>query len=193
MKPHDVLSDVHNLLDLLNRHKLAVHVNSVVCEHDGNNQRVTFKSHFGYDFEIQRDFTTIAEYRRIVGSGCYCAMLNDGSILQASYSFRYSRLIKHRLAFYPCPFEIEREDLLELGASELIELISVGNGLDAVFLRSPLRFDYSPDDADVGHPASHLTLNWAHCRVAVTSPLSFGHFVQNNFPAIFIPKMWASH
>jgi hypothetical protein len=92
MKPHDVLSDIDGILSLLSSDSLAILVNPVVNEHRGANQFVTFRSHLGYDFEIQRDFTTIAEYRRIAESGCYSAMLNDGSLMQASYSFRRSRL-----------------------------------------------------------------------------------------------------
>lgn len=192
MKPHDVYSDILGVLDLLNDHELTVLINTVVQEHTGGTLLVTFKSHLGYNFEIQRDFTTIAEYRRIVGSGCYSAMLYDGSILQASYTFRHSKLIKHRLAFYPCPFAFERNDLMEVGASELIELITADKGLDSVYLRSPMRFDYSPRDARAGHPASHLTLNWAHCRVGVSAPLSFGHFVRLIFRN-FYPRIWAQH
>jgi hypothetical protein len=192
MKPHDALSDIRNLLELLMDNELAIQTNPTICEHTGNVQLVTFKSHTGNVFEIQQDFSTIGEYRRIVGSGCYSVMLNDGSLLQASYTFRHLKLVKHRLAFYPCPFDLDRIDLLALGASELIELVTAEKDFGEVFLRSPIRFDYSPRDARSGHPASHMTLNWAHCRLGVTAPLSFGHFVRVIFRNFF-PKAWKDH
>src|SRR5262245_16646398 len=112
MTPHEALSDIKNVMDLLISDELALNVNSVSVHSKGAKRIVTFDSGLDYEFEIQKDFTQVAEYRRFVKDSMYLVMLNDGSLIQASYTYYREKLRKHRLAFYPCPVDVTREDLL---------------------------------------------------------------------------------
>ncbi|WP_443054843.1 DUF2290 domain-containing protein [Streptomyces sp. NBC_00258] len=50
-------------------------------------------------------------------------------------------------------------------------------------LHSAIRFDYDPASASPGHPAAHLTINSAHCRIACAAPMHVGRFA-DFFPAL---------
>jgi hypothetical protein len=55
-----------------------------------------------------------------------------------------------------------------------------------VFLRSPIRFDYSPAAAQEFHPASHLTMNSPECRIPARGPLRFDTFIKFLFENFYL-------
>ncbi len=188
MTPHEALSDIKNVVDMLVADELVINANAVSIHTTGHKRVVTYDSGLDLEFAIHKDFTQISEYRRHVAESMYLVMLNDGSLIQASYTFYREKLRKHRLGFFPCPVDVARDDLLEEDPLSIIDEILLG-GPAAVFFRTPLRFDYSVEDARPDHPAAHLTFNWAHCRIASSAPLSFGHFVRIVFRN-FYPTIW---
>jgi hypothetical protein len=171
MTPHEALSDIKNVVDLLLADELVINVNNVSIHARGLQRLVTYDSGLDLEFTIQKDFTQLIEYRRFVADSMYLVMLNDGALIQASYTYYRDKLLKHRLGFYPCPVDVSRMDLVTEDPLTLIDRVLIG-GPSTMFLRSPLRFDYSREDARAEHPAVHLTLNWAHCRIASSAPLT---------------------
>jgi hypothetical protein len=190
MTPHEALSDIKNVVDLLLADELVINVNNVSIHARGLQRVVTYDSGLDLEFGIQKDFTQLSEYRRFVADSMYLVMLNDGALIQASYTYYREKLLKHQLGFYPCPVDVSRKDLVTEDPLTIIDRVLIG-GPSTMLLRSPLRFDYSREDATADHPAVHLTLNWAHCRIASSAPLSFGHFVRIVFRH-FYPKEWRS-
>ncbi len=188
MTPHDVLSDIKNTVDLLVAEDLIINANNVSIHASGKKRIVTYDSGLDLEFAVHRDFTQLSEYRRFVSESMYLVMLNDGSLIQASYTYYRDKFNKHRLGFYPCPVDVSREDLLSEDPLAVIDTILLG-APQTIFLRSPLRFDYSQEAATPDHPEAHLTFNWAHCRIACSAPLSFGHFVRILFRN-FYPTDW---
>jgi len=65
-------------------------------------------------------------------------------------------------------------------------------GLEYLRLRTPLRFEYDPNNASDGHPICHAHFLWSHCRCSVVAPLSLGHFVKFIFHH-FYPELWQKH
>jgi hypothetical protein len=57
---------------------------------------------------------------------------------------------------------------------------------DNLLLRSPVRFDYAPDAAADFHPASHVTINTASCRIPARSPLQFDTFIKFIFENFYL-------
>lgn len=49
------------------------------------------------------DFATLAEYRHALEFGEYSVVLFEGSLLQLSYVLQASKVVEHRLCFFPCP------------------------------------------------------------------------------------------
>ncbi len=141
--------------------------------------------------EATYPFASVGEYCEHVRNQAYLAVLYDGSLLQMSYEFYASRLTGHRLCFYPCPYDIEPDELVAGPILDVIDLYRAA--ADAPLrLRSPIRFDYDPANASEGHPAVHVHMLWGHCRCAVYAPLSVGHFLQFVF-CNFFPGVWAEH
>jgi hypothetical protein len=141
--------------------------------------------------DVMGRFATIYEYRSHVRNANYNVMLNDGALLQLSYSFERGNLVAHRLCFFPCPITFDPEEAVEYSLEELLDGISL-EWQDRVRLRTPVRFDFAPDDATPDHPESHLTMCEEHCRISVHAPVSLGHFVRFVFRH-FYPELWSTH
>ena len=58
--------------------------------------------------------------------------------------------------------------------------------------RSHIRFDFDTGNARPGHPAAHLTINSADCRIACTAPMHVGRFTDFVYRH-FYPAYWAAH
>lgn len=193
MTPSKLFHDLNDLLSLLLKSEIALSATNVidVQGHRGH-RRITWANNNNVPGDTFRfDSPTISEYQQWVDSQGYSAILFDGAIIQISYDFLHSELIGHRLLYFPCPFDMDMELLDEISLSELIKLYCEG-GADHVRLRTPIRFDFDPKSWSSSHPASHMTFQWAHTRIAVNSPLSLGHFIQFVFHN-FYPTYWNMH
>lgn len=181
-----VRSEVENLLSYVMDNEIAVYANPV-RDYGG---RITWQASGG-PFLGNRRRSGLSDYRDWVGSSQYSAILNDGSLLQITYDIGGGILIGHRLAYVPCPLPLEAAMLREEPMLDVIETYSEC-GLDELRLGGMIRFDYDPDNQAAGHPAAHLTLNSAHCRIACAGPLRLGRFVEFVFKH-FYPETWGAH
>lgn len=176
-----VRDDVKEVLDYLQDAELAIFTNEVSFD----NSRVSWHSRDpNASFIVSRDHATLDQFCAWVSSAALSAILFDGSLLQITYDVENGEIVRHRLAYIPCPFIIDTE-LLHEGVS-LIDIIDVysDSQLQQMALRSPVRFDYDPSAAGPGHPPAHMTINAADCRIACVSPmhvLRFVDFVFRNF------------
>jgi hypothetical protein len=129
------------------------------------------------------------EYCDWIQADSYSVVLYDGSFLQLTYDFDGDDLVGHRLAYYPCPYDIDPAWLEHEPLADVVELHRA-DPKATIRMASPIRFDYSESFQGEGHPASHLTIITNDCRWAVTSALSPGHFVRFIFRH-FYPAVWA--
>ncbi len=123
-------------------------------------------------------------YDQLVASRAYNVKMLDGGLLQMLYRYDGSRLISHRLAFFPSPYLHEFQANPDIYINNVVFAEVVASNVVPV----PLRFDYNL--ADQGppeslHPRVHLTLGqYRNCRIPVSSPLTptkFVDFVLRNF------------
>lgn len=177
-KAEPLRREVKRLLDYLSDAELALYTNEVSI----TPQRVSFHSHdASAAFLIGNDAPTVEQYLAWVEAGQYSAILLDGSLLQLTYDFDEDDVTGHRLAYVPCPYEIEPAVLASGDA--IGDLIREFQG-SAPLLRSPIRFDFDLANQGPDHPAAHFTINSAKCRVACVAamhPLRFADFVFRNF------------
>ena len=158
--PRSVRDDVKNILDYLSDAELALFTNEVSLV----GARVSFHR---YDsraaFLISHEHPTLEQYMNWTAAGDYSAVLLDGSLLQVTYDVSGGRVSGHRLAYIPCPYDLDRE-LLAAGypIADVLEL----HRDDTPALRSPVRFDFDPERAKKNHSAAHLTINGIDCRIA---------------------------
>jgi len=122
----------------------------------------------------------VSDYLLVLKNREYSFLMNDGGIIQVAYTFDRLLVVRHRLAFYPCPFDISRRELnaFDGGLVDFIQNVFMHDLEKSVLLRSPIRFDYSPADASELHPASHITLNDPSCRIPARAPLTFSTFMK---------------
>ena len=193
MTPNNTLYELNNLLALLSTSGIAIATTKAVVQHgDGGVLRITWATNAMVPGDLFRaESANVEEYRGWLRSQAYSALLFDGSLIQISYDFVQSRLIAHRLLYFPCPFDLDADLLDSEPISEIVDLY-LDQTVTAVKLRSPVRFDFDVAAMSDTHPASHMTFEWSHCRVPVMSPMSVGHFVQFVFKN-FYPKMWNVH
>lgn len=182
-----VRDEVKNVLDYLLDAELAHYVNDVamagatVTWHALDKSAPFNVSHHGDP--------SVDQYIAWASAGAYSALLFDGSLLQISFSVDGGEIAGHRLAYVPCPYDIDRE-LLDLGMP-IVDVVDGYRSSDPI-LRSPLRFDFDPRAAGPRHPASHLTINGSDCRIACAAPLHTLRFVDFVFRQ-FYPALWLAH
>ncbi|MEU8319749.1 DUF2290 domain-containing protein [Nonomuraea sp. NPDC048881] len=178
---------MQNVLDYLDSADLALYVNPVALTPD----RVSWHAYNpAAEFMTSRQHATIKQYRHWLRNGMYSALLYDASILQITYTVSDGKVIGHRLAYVPCPFDID-QDLLRSG-EPVDDIIGLYDRAADVALRSPVRFDYDPATARAGHPAAHLTINSPDCRIACVAPLHVQRFVDFVFRH-FYQSLWKAH
>jgi hypothetical protein len=181
-----VADEVQNLIDYLLAKQIAIFANPVARGFE----RVTWHSTSAKASDFFQKRQCVDAYRAWVDGGHYSAILFDGAIIQISFDFAAGELSGHRLAYIPCPYEIDHELLTVEPIGDLIDLYS-DNG-ESVLLHSQVRFDFDPMNAAPGHAASHMTMNSADCRVPCLAPLRLGHFVSFVFQH-FYPTLWQAH
>ncbi|MBT2596220.1 DUF2290 domain-containing protein [Arthrobacter sp. ISL-72] len=179
--------ETQNVLDYLQKKKLAYFTNAV----SKTLTTISWASGSGSGFLSYRGDPTVGQYHQWILDGQYSAILIDGSLLQITYDFELGEVVGHRLAYVPCPFDIEPEFLSEMTPGDAVELYRLEK-LSEIRLRSPVRFDFAPGQAKPGHPASHLTINSATCRIACAAPIRIGRFVDFVYRH-FYPKLHIAH
>lgn len=122
----------------------------------------------------------VADYLALLEKQEYSYLMRDGAMVQIAYTLTNTDIDRHRLAYYPCPFEIDAAELRRYDGGILDYILE--NFMDDVeanvVLRSPIRFDYAPEAAQNFHPASHITINDPTCRIPARAPLAFDTFMK---------------
>jgi hypothetical protein len=180
-----VHDQIKNALDYLEKADLVLYPNRIAM----SGSRVSWHSLGGRPFLPTRDHPSIEQYLAWLEDGAYSAILFDGSLLQFTYDVEGGRVLGHRLAYVPCPFDV---DLSLLSQGEPVaDVVALYRGGDAA-LRSPIRFDYDPGAAERDHPAVHMTLNTTGCRIACVAPMHVLRFVDFVFRC-FYSELWKAH
>lgn len=191
MRPSSVFNQMRNCVDLLQAHGLTLFHNPVVVNKNATISTVTWHAPGGFAVLSAQAFCSLDEYCEFVRKQHYSAVLQDGALVQMSYEFDGEDLTSHRLCFYPCPFDLDAGELAETPLLDLIDLYA-SCAQSEIRLRTPIRFDYNPDNATADHSASHMHMLWSHCRCSVVAPLSVGHFIKFIFYH-FYPEAWRAH
>lgn len=158
---------------------LAITINPFLVSDD----LVKWHSRSTEPFLQDRQNHSLANYLGWVRNGEFSIMLYDGALLQFTYGFDGERIISHRLAYIPCPFD-DTDDILREADMDLFVEFYEAVGMSAVQFQSAVRFDFDPMNAKPGHPAAHLTINTSETRIACAGPVSprrFVHFIFSHF------------
>jgi hypothetical protein len=135
---------------------------------------------------------TLADYLDWVETGNYSAVLFDGALLQVTYGIEGNLISSHRLAYVPCPFNVDYSLLETEPISDVVRMYAARPVAEDHLLSAAVRFDFDRIAARPGHPASHLTLNSTECRIACHSPVRLGNFADFVFRN-FYATLWNYH
>src|SRR5205823_7414283 len=105
-----VYDQVRNVLDYLQQSELA-YPNPVLLRPDAVSWIAADRS---APFLISTAHASIDQYVAWLRAGHYSALLFDGGLLQITYQVRGSQITGHRLAYIPCPYDLD-QDLMRSG------------------------------------------------------------------------------
>ena len=176
MTPNQLRNDIRNACDLLADKEIAIIIQPVHIERNKNIVQILWKQtsitnakpyHFG----------TIDQYISLIEDSSYTCVLLDGSLLRLSYTFERDKLIAHNLWYYPCPFDIPRDELQIYPLIDILETY-ISDDIDKWRMKGPLRFDFDIKSAKPNlHPACHVHFQCENCRIPVCKPISPGRFL----------------
>ena len=181
--------EIDSLLAYLSDSAIALYISPVSMVQT----RVSWHANSGEFINgTDRRHTRLADYLYWVESGHYSAVLYDGALLQLTYDVEGTKVVGHRLAYIPCPFELDPDLLLTDAIGDVVRMYAAAPGTEELLLSGAIRFDYDAAAARPGHPASHLTLSSAECRIACHAPVRLGNFTDFIFRN-FYTRLWRRH
>lgn len=180
--------DIENLLDYLVHRELAIYRRPLRRSDMGVSW---IPNSPGQRFLGSRAHHSADLYEAWVANGQYCVILADGALLQMTYNFEGRELVGHRLAYIPCPARVDPELLIEFPIADVVTA-ALDEGRQNINLATSVRFDFDIGSAGPGHPAAHLTINSADCRIPCVAPVRVGRFARFVF-LHFYPEIWSSH
>lgn len=173
-------NQILNTLEILFGSGLARHTKHINCVTKSGMEILTWDNHTPGRHNAGKSFATLNQYVSIYETGAYHCILFDGSIIRACYVFDKNILVQKSLLYWPSPINIPEEDIDELGIRASIDmyLSDINSDNKAFSMRSPLRLDFDSTNISESHPATHLHLQHANCRMSVKKPICFNTFIK---------------
>ncbi|MCK4814677.1 DUF2290 domain-containing protein [bacterium] len=188
MKWRQIRSELENSLDLLVENNISIYNQNIHITQSNKIIKISWKQTSQTQAKPYR-FGTLEQYKSILADNSYTCILIDGSIFRISYTFQRESIISHSLWYYPCPFNIPYDDIKTDPLLDLVEIYSEA-GFEYCNFKGPLRFDYDlTRSISIYHPASHVHICNADCRIPAKAPISPGAFFKFIF-FNFYPDIW---
>ncbi len=185
-------NQINSTLDALYSKKILYTYNYIYKEgNNSNNQYLTWKNHESGKFNTGSYFLKLEQYRKILENNSYLCILYDGSIIRVSYTFENNVLVGHNLLWWPAPYSYKNITLEDIPPQDLFEeFIADSKWMEAIKMRSPVRFDFDPSKNAVNekHSPIHLHMQHEDCRMYIEKPLCFNEFInfilKNYYPDV---------
>ncbi|KJR41001.1 hypothetical protein MCHI_003099 [Candidatus Magnetoovum chiemensis] len=192
MTPKRTRDELQNILELLAAKGISIAKGYISFEPSKKCTNISWRQ-TSKTLSKPQHFGTIEQYKSIIEDGSYSCILQDISILRMSYKFKDSKVNSHSLWYYPCPFKIPDDALLQEPILDLIEIYA-NAGTKDLLLRGHLRFDFDADfDKNESklpsHPIAHAHIINDACRIPVKNPIPVGTFFKFIF-LNFYPDIW---
>lgn len=178
----DIFQDIESLTTQLISISLSVQQNFPTISEPGNN---IYEIKYAGMSDISIALKNLAYkdiYHELEKNKNYNIKMIDGALIQMLYRYKKTKLVSHRLAFFPFPDLEAFQNEPEIYEQDEI----YADILDKNIVVFPIRFDYDPDNfKEIEHPKCHLTLGqFKNCRIPVLLPLTpsvFIGFILRNF------------
>lgn len=188
-----ILKDINNTCARLVEEELAFSFLGVKnYEISEGIKRISWINHISGSINTSSYFNSLEQYKKILKQNAYFCILQDGSIIRASYSIKKNELISHNLFYCPSPFDLNLKNLNpRFGAPlEILEdIMSSEEWPEKMIMRTPIRIDFDPQNCSERHPLIHLHMQNKDCRIAINTPICFNSFIhfifENCYPDIY--------
>lgn len=189
----DTRDQILNTLQILSRCGLTRITKDVLSASDQGCEILTWNNHVSGRHNAGKSFTTLNQYISIYETGAYHCILFDGSIVRVQFKFRKNILLQESLLYWPAPIIIPEEDVDELGIREAVNMYfsDEESRRKKVIMRSPIRFDFDSTNVSELHPATHVHMQHANCRISAKRPICFNTFIKFVFKN-FYPDSYPS-
>lgn len=169
-----------NTLQILAECGLARITKNVISLSNHGEEILTWDNHHPGRHNAGRSFTALNQYISIYETGAYHCVFFDGSIVRVFFKFNKNILVQESLLYWPAPIAIPEEDIDELGIREAVNLhfSSIDVVSEKFIMRSPFRFDFDSSNNTELHPATHVHMQHAECRISAKKPICFNTFIK---------------
>ena len=178
----NIRNQIYNTLQMLQREKFVLYYNDPNIRYNNSDDTYTisWNNHKSGRSVSSGCFLRIGQYLQIVKDNAYFALLSDYSIIRGSFTYdNKGNLLCENLLWWPCPVNVDRDAVEELGVADAVELILYENKIASQLrMRTPIRidFDYSNDTSE--HPAAHMHMQHENCRINTIEPICFNKFIR---------------
>lgn len=107
MSARSLLIELNNLNSKLWKAGFILDSNDAVQRNTMSGTEVSWAATGPIDYSFD-SLAKVDEYIAFIKSRNYSVLIFDGSLLQISYVLRKNEIIKHRLAYYPCPIDLRK-------------------------------------------------------------------------------------
>lgn len=172
-----IMREAKAALELLAENQLLIDANPLSLEVHDKFELLSWnnKANISYLFA---EYSTLEQYLKVVENRDFLYLFHDGGVVQVFFRVEEDCIVRHRLCYYPCPFQFNAEDWAGVSIAEIPTLMSAEEILRSVRMATPVRFDFDANFSDEKHAHSHFTINRSTCRVPAYGPVSFGHFLR---------------
>ena len=176
----DTRDQILNTLQILSGCGLTRITKDVLSTFDQDCEILTWNNHVSGRHNAGKSFTTLNQYISIYETGAYHCILFDCSIIRACFKFHKNILLQESLLYWPAPIIISEEEVDELGIREAVNMYfsDEDSRNKKAIMRSPLRFDFDPSNTSDLHPATHVHMQHADCRISAKRPICFNTFIK---------------
>ena len=186
-----IRSELENSLDLLIQNSISIYNQKIHIIQRNKIIKICWKQTSQTQVKPYQ-FGTLQQYKSILMDNSFTCILLDGSVFRISNTFQREYIISHSLWYYPCPFNIPFEEIMTDPLIDLVEIYSEA-GYEYCNFKGPLRFDYDiARSVAIYHPASHVHICNADCRIPAKAPISPSTFFKFIF-INFYPEIWEKH
>lgn len=173
-----IKEQIENSLEVLLNLKLIKFYNPVKVEYDQIKDItvISWYNHKGGREVSSNAFLSIEQYLTLLEHGAYHGLMNDLSIIRASFTFEHNKLISQNLLWWPCPVTIDFEDDGEFSPFEIVNLYL--DDKKYFRMRSPIRVDFDINNDTVDHPKAHIHTQHPKSRMNTIKPICFNTFIR---------------
>lgn len=172
---NDISSSIREYRNLLLSRGIAIQYSQMENRKMGGGNIYLGTPGGGFSVYGENNWTNLEVFLRLIDNKDYFLIFGDGSLVNLSFVIS-NNVLRQRLSFIPCPFDLKKEDIHKFGLSELVKDSLSSIDPSSLRLVPRMRFEFDRD-ADSNHPRGHLHIGSSNCRIPTKAPVNIERFL----------------